>query len=150
MKYSNKQFDMSIRSISVLFLAFANTMQIVTTTIEKSFAIITIKREPVNSMNLEMWQQLQSALDACEDNHKLRGIVITSGLEKSIFTAGNDILELVFRRYFNPSTHPRRASSAILISGRRVTSSWVIFFNLDYSLLLLLMAIALLEEQCLR
>jgi enoyl-CoA hydratase/carnithine racemase len=95
-KYSNKQFDRSIRSISVLFLA--NTMQIVTTTIEKSFAIITIKREPVNSMNLEMWQQLQSALDACEDNHKLRGIVITSGLEKSIFTAGNDILELVFLR----------------------------------------------------
>ncbi len=34
---------------------------------EEKYAIITIKREPVNSMNLELWQGLWKALKDCEE-----------------------------------------------------------------------------------
>ena len=45
-------------------------------------------------MNLDLWSDLLAAIDACEKNRKIRGIIIASGLEKDIFTAGNDIKEL--------------------------------------------------------
>lgn len=60
----------------------------------KGVAIVTIKREPVNSMNLDLWSQLSAAIDQCEKDKEVRGIIICSGLQKDIFTAGNDITEL--------------------------------------------------------
>ncbi|KAJ3357054.1 dodecenoyl-CoA isomerase [Kappamyces sp. JEL0680] len=78
--------------------------QIVTTAVQPGgWALLTIKREPVNSMNLELWQGLQAALDACEADPAIRGIIITSGLQRPIFTAGNDLLEL-----FAPKTTKER------------------------------------------
>ena len=65
-------------------------------TIEKheDFAIATIKREPVNSMNTALWQQLNAALADIEEDPKMRGLVFRSGLDKDVFTAGNDLFEL--------------------------------------------------------
>lgn len=65
-------------------------------TIEKhdSFAVATIKREPVNSMNLALWQQLNAALAEVEEDPKMRGLIFRSGLDKDVFTAGNDLFEL--------------------------------------------------------
>jgi len=57
-------------------------------------AVVSIRREPVNAMNAALWEQLQSALDALEANKKIRGVVFASGLDKDIFTAGNDLREL--------------------------------------------------------
>jgi len=57
------------------------------------YTILTMAREPVNSMNLDLWQQLADALKNAEQDGS-RGLIITSGLEKNIFTAGNDIKEL--------------------------------------------------------
>jgi 3,2-trans-enoyl-CoA isomerase len=58
------------------------------------YALLTICREPVNSMNLDLWQQLANALDTLEADPKVRGIIFQSGLKKDVFTAGNDIFEL--------------------------------------------------------
>ncbi len=59
-----------------------------------NYALLTIKRNPVNSMNLDLWVQLSVALASLEENEKIRALVIRSGLERPIFTAGNDIMDL--------------------------------------------------------
>ncbi|KAI8906529.1 ClpP/crotonase [Powellomyces hirtus] len=58
------------------------------------YAELSIQREPVNSMNLEMWEQLTAALDKLEQDPKVRGVIFHSGLARPVFTAGNDIKEL--------------------------------------------------------
>ena len=59
-----------------------------------SYAIVTLIREPVNTMNLSMWEQLAETLDSLEANPKMRGVIFQSGLQRDVFTAGNDIMEL--------------------------------------------------------
>ncbi|MCX6128818.1 MAG: enoyl-CoA hydratase-related protein [Proteobacteria bacterium] len=61
---------------------------------DAGYALLTLCREPVNSMNLDLWRQLAAALDALEANPKVRGVIFQSGLKKDVFTAGNDLLEL--------------------------------------------------------
>ncbi|KAI8897033.1 ClpP/crotonase-like domain-containing protein [Globomyces pollinis-pini] len=62
--------------------------------IKKNFAIVSIKRDPVNSMHLPLWKELAQMLSDLESNEKVRGLIITSGLSRPIFTAGNDLTEL--------------------------------------------------------
>ncbi|KAJ3189873.1 hypothetical protein HDU85_000157 [Gaertneriomyces sp. JEL0708] len=69
----------------------------------EGFAILTIKRDPVNSMDLDMWTQLLDTLTACEKDPEVRGVIFHSGLSRSIFTAGNDLKEL-----YAPSTSRER------------------------------------------
>jgi 3,2-trans-enoyl-CoA isomerase len=64
------------------------------TTIKNQYAIITLQKEPVNSMNLEFWLVLQKEFQALESNPTIRGVLFKSGLERDIFTAGNDLNEL--------------------------------------------------------
>eukprot|EP00475_Leptophrys_vorax_P039191 TRINITY_DN7036_c0_g4_i2.p1 TRINITY_DN7036_c0_g4~~TRINITY_DN7036_c0_g4_i2.p1 ORF type:complete len:262 (-),score=67.23 TRINITY_DN7036_c0_g4_i2:96-881(-) len=64
-------------------------------TVVDGIALVEIKREPVNSMNLEVWQQLLQTLDALEQTSSgAKAVVFSSGLVKSIFTAGHDLNEL--------------------------------------------------------
>lgn len=35
-------------------------------------ALVTLRKEPVNSMNLDVWQQLQDALDSVEADPEVR------------------------------------------------------------------------------
>lgn len=77
-----------------------------------NYAIITLHREPVNSMNLDVWIQLQSALTECEKDSNMRGIIINSGLQKHIFSAGNDLNEL-----YAPNTSRDRYQSFWAISN---------------------------------
>ncbi|KAJ3008214.1 hypothetical protein HKX48_008708 [Thoreauomyces humboldtii] len=58
------------------------------------YALVSLSREPVNSMDLSFWTQLLSTLDACEQDPTIRGIVFHSTLARPVFTAGNDIKEL--------------------------------------------------------
>ncbi len=58
------------------------------------YALMSICREPVNSMNLALWTQLLAALDSLENNPAVRGMIVTSGLARDVFTAGNDLFEL--------------------------------------------------------
>lgn len=59
-----------------------------------NYAIVTIAREPVNSMNRDVWQQLLKTLTDLENESKMRGVIFCSGVKKDVFTAGNDINEL--------------------------------------------------------
>jgi Delta3-Delta2-enoyl-CoA isomerase len=68
-----------------------------------SYAIVTLLREPVNTMNLSMWEQLTEALNSLEANPNMRGVIFQSGLQRDVFTAGNDIMEL-----YAPNTSPER------------------------------------------
>jgi 3,2-trans-enoyl-CoA isomerase len=61
-----------------------------------SIAVISMSREPVNSMNSVFWQELLSALDSCESSTSTRAIIFISGLSRPVFTAGNDITEELF------------------------------------------------------
>ncbi len=61
---------------------------------ESGYVVLSIGREPVNSMNLDLWRQLSDQLDQLEKNSSVRGLIFRSGLQKDIFTAGNDIMEL--------------------------------------------------------
>ena len=60
-------------------------------------AVITIKREPVNSMSREVWRDLRTAVEQVEAEAAANGtkaMVIRSGLDRDVFTAGNDLMEL--------------------------------------------------------
>ncbi|KAI8590889.1 ClpP/crotonase-like domain-containing protein [Geranomyces variabilis] len=70
-------------------------MSFVTADIKDSgFAVISIKREPVNSMDLAMWEQLLQVLTDCEKNEDVRGVIFCSAVSRPVFTAGNDLKEL--------------------------------------------------------
>lgn len=58
------------------------------------YAVATICREPVNSMTLELWQELLRVLGELEADPAVRGVIWASGLKRDVFTAGNDLKEL--------------------------------------------------------
>ncbi|KAJ1548878.1 dodecenoyl-CoA isomerase [Cladochytrium tenue] len=57
-------------------------------------AVLTLQSPPVNLMTSQMWQALLDALTACEADPELQAVVIESGLEKDVFSAGNNVAEL--------------------------------------------------------
>ncbi|GMH34332.1 hypothetical protein BSKO_02166 [Bryopsis sp. KO-2023] len=59
-----------------------------------NFAIVTLRREPVNALNLSVWQELHDALKDLENDKRVRGAIFCSGLTRDIFSAGNDLGEL--------------------------------------------------------
>lgn len=80
---------------------------------EGGWAVLEIVREPVNSMDLALWQQLAAALDELEADPQVRGVIFASGLRREVFTAGNDIKEL-----FAPLTSQERYTEFWLTSNR--------------------------------
>ena len=77
------------------------------------FAILTLTKEPVNSLNLEAWQQLESALDSLEADPSISGLIIESGVKRDVFSAGNDLLEL-----YPPNTSEARYTDFWITSNR--------------------------------
>lgn len=59
-----------------------------------SYAIVSLAKEPVNTMDLAFWEALTATLDSLEADSSCRGVIFQSGLQRDIFTAGNDIMEL--------------------------------------------------------
>jgi len=57
-------------------------------------AVVTMSKEPVNSMDGAMWEGLHTALLGLEADDSCKAVVFASGLRKDIFTAGNDLREL--------------------------------------------------------
>lgn len=58
------------------------------------YAVVTIAKEPVNSLDLHLWTALRDTLASLEADPSIQAVVFTSGLKKDVFTAGNDLLEL--------------------------------------------------------
>ncbi|GFH25123.1 uncharacterized protein HaLaN_23036, partial [Haematococcus lacustris] len=75
----------------------------------EGYAVLAMAKEPVNSLNLDMWRELEAALDGLEADTSCQGVIITSALKRDVFSAGNDIMEL-----FAPRT-----------SGSRYAEFWV-------------------------
>lgn len=66
-----------------------------TVTVEPAgYAVVSLVSPPVNTLSLDFWKGLISILEGCEADPKVRGIILRSGLERDVFTAGNDIKEL--------------------------------------------------------
>lgn len=83
-------------------------------TVEKAgggVAVVMLRKEPVNSMNLDVWQQLLDALVSVEADPEVRGVIFTSGLQRDVFTAGNDLAEL-----YAPLTSEERYTRFWLVS----------------------------------
>ena len=47
-----------------------------------AYAVLTLCREPVNGMNLDVWTQLLASLTALEEDSGCRGLILQSGLKK--------------------------------------------------------------------
>jgi len=70
---------------------------------DERIAILTLQKEPVNSMSLAFWEALQTAVEKVNGDETVRCIVFQSGLKKNVFTAGMDFQEL-----YAPSTSQER------------------------------------------
>lgn len=57
-------------------------------------AVVTIAKEPVNSMDLGLWRELLAVIEALEEDREVRAMVFCSGLKRNVFTAGLDFKEL--------------------------------------------------------
>jgi len=74
-------------------------------------ALVSLRREPVNTMDTPFWEELLSVLDELEGSFsskkaekysdssslsppRIRAAVFSSGLRRDVFTAGNDVKEL--------------------------------------------------------
>lgn len=71
-------------------------------------AVVSLCREPVNTMDTAFWEELLSVLDGLEASFegnreeesspppppRVRAAIFSSGLERDVFTAGNDVKEL--------------------------------------------------------
>lgn len=90
----------------------ANSFLSVSYRLDDTLAIVSIHREPVNSMNTALWTALLSTLDGLEANPKVRGVVFISTLKRNVFTAGNDLSEL-----YAPKTSLAQYSNFWVISN---------------------------------
>jgi len=66
-------------------------------------AVVTLAKEPVNTMNLDFWKELLSTMETLEADKEVRAVIFQSGLKRSVFTAGLDIKEL-----YAPATSQER------------------------------------------
>ena len=86
----------------------------------ESFTIVWMVRNPVNTMNSQMWDELKRALAYVESNPTKKGIAFLSGVSKDVFTAGNDIMEL-----YAPNTSKQRYRSFWLLSNTFLGSLYI-------------------------
>lgn len=80
---------------------------------KEGYVIVSMQKEPVNSLNLAIWQQLEAVLDKYEANPAFQGLILTTGLKRDVFTAGNDLMEL-----YAPRTTKERYREFWIVSNR--------------------------------
>ena len=59
-----------------------------------NYAVVSLCKEPANTLDLKLWQELADAIEQLEQDASIRGIIVASGLKRDIFSAGNDIMAL--------------------------------------------------------
>lgn len=69
----------------------------------RSIAQISLSSPPANALSLTLWRSLTSALQHVESDASTTVLILSSGLSRPVFSAGNDINEL-----HAPSTSPER------------------------------------------
>jgi 3,2-trans-enoyl-CoA isomerase len=63
-------------------------------TSKPGYAVVTIAKEPVNSLDLALWAALRDALAVLEADPAVHAVIFASGVRKDVFSAGNDLAEL--------------------------------------------------------
>lgn len=61
---------------------------------DAGIAVVSLCKEPVNTLDMQMWKQLSGVLTELEEDASVRGVIFLSGVKRDVFTAGNDIKEL--------------------------------------------------------
>ncbi|KAI8475433.1 MAG: enoylCoA hydratase/isomerase [Monoraphidium minutum] len=79
----------------------------------RPWALLLIRKDPVNSFDTALWTALGDALAALEADPSVTGVVIGSGLVRDVFTAGNDLKEL-----YAPNTSAERYREFWLAQSR--------------------------------
>lgn len=70
------------------------------------YAVVLMKKDPVNTLDTGMWQDLSDCLKLLEQNASVKGLVLASAVPRDVFSAGNDLNELYapvtsFEKYSN-------------------------------------------------
>lgn len=100
-------------------------------------------------MDLSMWSALEAVLDQLEANKAVRGLVIISGLQRDVFSAGNDLKELyapltTFENYqkfwltsnrFLVKLHRSRLATVAAIRGASPAGGCIISMCCDHRLM---------------
>lgn len=81
------------------------------------YAVITLAKEPVNSLDTGLWSGLHAALLDVEGDASMRGVIIASGLARPVFSAGNDLREL-----YAPGTSAARFAAFWAAQSRCLTA----------------------------
>lgn len=112
---------------------------------DKGYSILELNRKPVNSLNLEFLQEINSALKTLENDKSCRGAIITSKLP--VFSAGLDLFEMYdpniermenFWREFQAMKMNLFASPLVLIAainGACPAGGCAIAFSCDYRIM---------------
>ena len=82
-------------------------------TTQDAIAIVSLQKEPVNSLNLDAWVALSETLDKLEKDPGVRCLIIQSTVQRPVFTTGNDIMEL-----YAPNTSKERYGKFWTISNK--------------------------------
>mmetsp|Transcript_8639 Transcript_8639/g.23227 ORF Transcript_8639/g.23227 Transcript_8639/m.23227 type:complete len:285 (+) Transcript_8639:173-1027(+) len=99
--------------MSASFAAATGPSSCVSVTVKEGYAILSLHKEPVNSLDLRLWQELEAVLTSLEASPLVTGLIITSGLQRDVFTAGNDLREL-----YAPRTTEARYAEFWITSNR--------------------------------
>jgi hypothetical protein len=62
--------------------------------IKQGVAIVSLNKEPVNTLDLDMWAALAATLEQLEANRDVRGAIFLSGVKRDVFTAGAELQRL--------------------------------------------------------
>ncbi|KAK3717347.1 hypothetical protein QZH41_011583 [Actinostola sp. cb2023] len=65
---------------------------LVSVNIKDEVAVMKLDRKPVNSFSLEFLEEINTSLEALEQNNDVRGLILSSGLPK-VFSAGLDLIK---------------------------------------------------------
>ncbi|XP_046856703.1 enoyl-CoA delta isomerase 1, mitochondrial-like [Xenia sp. Carnegie-2017] len=81
-------------TLGICRLSTEATTNFVNVVNEGSYCIVEMKRSPVNSLNLEMMQELANVIENLGEDSSCKGMILTSAISK-IFSAGLDITEFL-------------------------------------------------------
>mmetsp|Transcript_14389 Transcript_14389/g.33255 ORF Transcript_14389/g.33255 Transcript_14389/m.33255 type:complete len:299 (+) Transcript_14389:22-918(+) len=62
--------------------------------LEKRYAVLTMQRAPVNSLNSDMCHEITAAIKEAEYDKDIHGLILTSGCD-NVFSAGLDLKEII-------------------------------------------------------
>lgn len=70
----------------------ASTQSFLNVSPKENYSVLELQKKPVNSLSLEMCEEVIKSLDTLEKDKSIKGLIITSSLP--VFSAGLDLMEM--------------------------------------------------------